>query len=173
MEFGGLGLLHCSLCWGKALDNRKLQSLLSEIGFSTLSDVTALACFFFTLFATQKLIHRRRSDNLKQNYLGHQWEQLSPRCGGVGFSLSHHLSAAFLVGDGRKVGEGLSWSVREYSTEQRVFLAGVHLQAHHYPWLDSLLLLTTSADGHSGTCRQWELCPSKGTWEDKATGKWY
>lgn len=34
-NFGGLGLLHCSLCWGKALDNIKLQSLLNEICFLT------------------------------------------------------------------------------------------------------------------------------------------
>lgn len=36
-----------------------------------LPDITIVTCFLLILFSTQKAIHKRRSDNLKQDYLGH------------------------------------------------------------------------------------------------------
>lgn len=61
------------------------------------SHVTVLACFFFVLFTTQKLIHRRRSD--KAELFGTPVRTVQPPVWSVGFRLSYHLSAAFLVGE--------------------------------------------------------------------------
>lgn len=123
------------------------------------SDITVISCFLFVMFSTQKLIHRMRSNNSEQNSLGHQWVQCSLQWGGRCFSLCYHLSAACLVGIGRKVGGDLSWRIRECSQcYGRCYTCSLNVTCYWIP--SSSPPLQIAAGDHVGG-----IWPPKDIWE--------